>query len=584
MSGTVIWNGYETSLDTVALYIEIKVDYREAPFPETLSDWGLGPEFVQADKHMYSMLTIGGRRPNLIEDGTGIEINAQQYGTIYDAYESDRWDTGDPSGQGDWRGEDYFKNSVGVISTMPTDGYQDWVDGGELTPYHYDERPDTFYIIETISGSQLQTVLNRATSVTQTGLLPDAGLIEVSNYLTSQSANQDRFDQLADPANPSAWSFEYLDEASLVGIDILKYQTEYDPADLSSPMTQGALSYLGSALAAKGKDLLPEHFATVEEAEAFVADLQDTFIDGALDLIEQTRGGTSFSKWVKANEAHVSDLEQSLLDKSDLGKVLSELAVNVRDQSGGTTATIYNTADGWGIDYPYDTEATRFIGSQGSTWVTAYDSVLYAFTGRGSDTLFGGAEADWLAAGKGRDMISAGSGNDQIHGGSGVDDLSGDAGKDRIWGGNGDDWIYGGSQRDRLFGGTGDDYLLGGSGNDFIKGGAGDDWIEGDKGNDTLTGNAGSDTFIFTNFKGSYYIPSGQDTVTDFDADEGDSLVLYLEGYASVAEVKAVAHQDGDDLVIDFGGRQVLTLNDTTWRDVKNSIDIMDVIDTLDTI
>jgi hypothetical protein len=33
----------------VALYIEIKVEYREAPFAETLSDWGLGPEFVQAD-------------------------------------------------------------------------------------------------------------------------------------------------------------------------------------------------------------------------------------------------------------------------------------------------------------------------------------------------------------------------------------------------------------------------------------------------------------------------------------------------------------------------------------------------------
>ena len=52
MSGTVIWNGYETSLDTVALYIEIKVEYREAPFPETLKDWGYGPEFVEADEHM----------------------------------------------------------------------------------------------------------------------------------------------------------------------------------------------------------------------------------------------------------------------------------------------------------------------------------------------------------------------------------------------------------------------------------------------------------------------------------------------------------------------------------------------------
>ena len=42
---------------------------------------------------------------------------------------------------------------------MPTDGYQDWVDGGELTPYHYDERPDTFYIIETISGSLIYVIM-----------------------------------------------------------------------------------------------------------------------------------------------------------------------------------------------------------------------------------------------------------------------------------------------------------------------------------------------------------------------------------------------------------------------------------------
>lgn len=592
MSGTVIWNGYETSLDTVALYIEIKVEYREAPFPETLKDWGYGPEFVEADEHMDTVLTIGGRRPKLIEDSTGIKIDVQQYGVIFDAYESWDWDNGDPSGQGDWRGEDYFKNSVGVISTVPTDGYQDWITDGKLTPNSYNGRPETFYVVEMVSSSELQTVLNRAANVTETGNTPDQNFIDISNFLATQGADPDKFDLPYRPNKLGEWTFENLYDdyvSDLTGIDVKNFETSYNASDLSTPLTQAAVTYLEAVLAEKGQPHMAEQFSTVGEAQLFVDSLQDVYVDRGLDLIEQTRGGTSFTKWVEANEGHIADMAEALIDNSDLGQIFRDLALVVRDRTYGTTASVYRTADSWGFDAAHmsqlsDVEVARYIGSQTSDTVYAYESALYAFTGQGSDNLYGGAQADWLAAGRGRDMIWAEAGNDKVHGGGGVDDISGGAGKDRIWGGSGDDWIYGGDQRDRLLGGNGDDYLLGGDGNDRLNGGAGDDQIEGEKGSDTLTGGAGSDAFVFTNFRGPYYTPSGRDTVTDFDADEGDSLVLFLKGFSSVADIEAVARQDGDDLVIEFGRRDVLTLNDTTWKDVKKSIDIIDIVDTYDII
>ena len=580
MSGTVIWNGYETSLDTVVLYVEINVEYREAPFPETLEDWGMGSEFAAADKYMDTVLTIGGRRPRLIEDGTGIKINAQQYGIIFDEYEAMDWSNGDPSGQGDWRGEDYFKNSVGVISTMPTDGYQAWVDGGKLTPNTYNERPDTFYVVKTVSGSELQKILNRAANVTETGDTPAEGFVEIANFVAAQSADPDKFDLPFRQDELSEWTFGNLYQGvanTLAGIDVQNFETSYDPGDLSTPLNQAAVSFVDAILAEKVMSRLAEQFSTVEEAQLFVKALQDIYVDDGLDLIEQTRGGKSFAKWVKANESHVDDMENALLDRSDLGKILDDLALVVRDRTDGTTASVYSTKDGWGFDADnasqvYGIEVTRYIGSQGADTIYANESALIAFGGAGSDNVWGGQDDDWLAGGDGRDTIWGSGGNDKIDGGKGIDELSGDDGKDRIWGGNGDDWIEGGKHKDRLSGGAGNDVLMAGKGNDLLRGGNGADWIEGAEGKDKLWGGNGADSFIFSNHNGVGVVKSGHDTVMDFDADEGDSLVLYLEGYHTRAEIRAVADQVGDDLVIDFGNKQSLTILDSTWGDVKGAL------------
>jgi hypothetical protein len=75
----------------------------------------------------------------------------------------------------------------------------------------------------------------------------------------------------------------------------------------------------------------------------------------------------------------------------------------------------------------------------------------------------------------------------------------------------GDDQLVGGAWPDRLFGLGGDDRLTGRGGRDLLAGGGGDDWLK---------GGGGADTFRF------FARASGDDRVADFDAREGDTLLL----------------------------------------------------------
>jgi Ca2+-binding RTX toxin-like protein len=82
-------------------------------------------------------------------------------------------------------------------------------------------------------------------------------------------------------------------------------------------------------------------------------------------------------------------------------------------------------------------------------------------------------------------------------------------------GGDGADALYGGIRAAAtLIGGTGDDLLQGRSGNDTLDGGDGNDHLIGGRGTDHLTGGAGADTFTV----------DSKDTITDFNAAEGDAL------------------------------------------------------------
>lgn len=157
------------------------------------------------------------------------------------------------------------------------------------------------------------------------------------------------------------------------------------------------------------------------------------------------------------------------------------------------------------------------------------DDILMGF---GADTAVGGPGNDSIQANRGIDSLIGGEGDDCLRGGKdndiieddlGNDSLFGDRGDDIISSGRGNDYIEGRQENDIIDAGDDDDLVLGGKGNDAINGGAGNDTIWGDRGNDNLTGGAGADLFSFQfSPDGSY----GTDTITDFNAAEGDRIGL----------------------------------------------------------
>lgn len=111
----------------------------------------------------------------------------------------------------------------------------------------------------------------------------------------------------------------------------------------------------------------------------------------------------------------------------------------------------------------------------------------------------------------------------------------------------------GGSGDDTLIGNDADNYLFGFNGHDELTGGAGNDQLEGGLGQDVLIGSDGADQFIFASTLDGYI-----DTIQDFSAVEGDSIVLNsaifdkLTANESVSEhfVFSSDTQDFDDYLI----------------------------------
>lgn len=136
-----------------------------------------------------------------------------------------------------------------------------------------------------------------------------------------------------------------------------------------------------------------------------------------------------------------------------------------------------------------------------------------------------------------------------------ADLLTADGGGDVLAGLSGDDTIDGGAGDDLLAGNRGDDSIMGGGGDDRLRGGTGDDTVQGGAGDDTMRGGSGADAFVFG-------AGDGTDTIRDFDATEGDRLILSAaladgaaDGAAVVARFGAV--EDGVT-VLRFGAGDVI--------------------------
>lgn len=145
----------------------------------------------------------------------------------------------------------------------------------------------------------------------------------------------------------------------------------------------------------------------------------------------------------------------------------------------------------------------------------------------GNDTIAGLQGNDTLDGSLGADALYGNQGSDQISGGSGADLLFGGQGGDTLWGGAEADVLYGNMAEDTLFGDAGDDTLFGGQGQDVLSGGEGADVLAGNMGEDALTGGAGADRFVLNQ-------GGGRDTVSDFNAAEGDRLTFAGGTFQSV--------------------------------------------------
>lgn len=152
----------------------------------------------------------------------------------------------------------------------------------------------------------------------------------------------------------------------------------------------------------------------------------------------------------------------------------------------------------------------------------------------------------------------------RINGTNGDDRFDGDKGgdpnvavRDAYDGRGGHDLILGYDERDQLSGSGGNDTIYGGDGEDRISGGSGNDTLSGGKHDDRVKGGSGADEFFFYAWHEDFG-GSGLDVITDFDPTERNEQISLATvqsfGIATFEELKAIMVQDGDDVVMEFGG------------------------------
>ncbi|WP_425098253.1 Hint domain-containing protein [Tropicibacter sp. S64] len=184
-------------------------------------------------------------------------------------------------------------------------------------------------------------------------------------------------------------------------------------------------------------------------------------------------------------------------------------------------------------------------GSSGNDTLTGTSGNDSIYSGQGADSVDAGAGDDYVfgddgdTVSGGNDTIVTGEGNDTVQADLGDDRVFGGSGADSLGGGGGNDYVDGGDGSDTLYGDDGHDTVVGGDGNDLIYAGAGDDVIAGGAGNDTIYGHSGADQFVIA-------ANSGIDTIEDYNAGDGDILVIDYPGIASYADLQPYLSDDGN--------------------------------------
>ncbi|MBW8880947.1 MAG: calcium-binding protein, partial [Asticcacaulis sp.] len=202
-------------------------------------------------------------------------------------------------------------------------------------------------------------------------------------------------------------------------------------------------------------------------------------------------------------------------------------------------------------------------------------------------SLIGGGNTNGTGNG-GDNVLNGNTGNNVLNGKVGADLMSGGAGDDTYYIDNAGDRAYelSGEGNDTvrasvsynaagqsieviiLLGATALDatgqglnnQIYGNTGANTLNGGAGDDLLDGRAGNDTLIGGNGADTFVFL-------AGSGADTIDDFHASQNDLINIHAFSRGMVGGHGVTVTQSGDDMIIDLGGGNVVTVLNTTAAD-----------------
>lgn len=103
---------------------------------------------------------------------------------------------------------------------------------------------------------------------------------------------------------------------------------------------------------------------------------------------------------------------------------------------------------------------------------------------------------------------------------------------------------------DRLVGSESMDILSGGDARDFVIGNGGDDMLNGGEGKNVLRGGEGADAFVFS----AESLDGQIDRIEDFDAAEGDSIVIGAFGDFTVDGMNLIEHDKGVIVELEIDG------------------------------
>ena len=235
----------------------------------------------------------------------------------------------------------------------------------------------------------------------------------------------------------------------------------------------------------------------------------------------------------------------------------------------------------------------RIDGGSGDDRLKGYKGDDRIEGGSGDDDIFDQSGNDIVKAGSGKDYIRVGGGADSYDGGSGTDYISYYDSTGGVWidlesnvvsrgwanndtiknfeeaGGSktGDDKLKGTSGDNRLKGYGGDDKFYGRGGDDKLYGGDGEDYFDGGAGADLLYGGDDADTFHFDHGEDN-------DTIKDFE-NNVDTIELDNFGFADSAEALTFAVNSGGDVIFNFGGGDVLIVENASKAQLVNDIDIV---------